>query len=92
MEKILEMFGVGRNTISMLSEVDMILSLQEHASYEWWVRYEYRIKGKNHIGCFAKANKLTSNLFFPGHEKVEALDDWDKRYVQQGEMLSYTYL
>ena len=79
MDKILELIGSGPNTVSIVTEAEMMLSLQEHASYEWWVRYEYRIKGKNFIGFRTNANKLTSNLFFPGHEKAESLDDWDKR-------------
>ena len=79
MESILELSGVGTNTTSMVSEADMMLSLQEDTSYEWWIRYEYRIKGKNHLGFRANATKLTSNVFFPGREKAEALDDWDKR-------------
>ena len=81
MENVLKLFGVGPFTTSMVTEADMILSLQEDHSYQWWIRYEYRIKGKNHIGFRANVHKLTSNLFFPGQEKAEALDDWDKRYI-----------
>ena len=81
MENVLKLFGVGPFTSSMVTEADMILSLQEDHSYQWWIRYEYRIKGKNHIGFRANVHKLTSNLFFPGQEKAEALDDWEKRYI-----------
>ena len=50
MEQVLELFGVGKNTASMVLEADMMLSLQEDTSYEWWIRYEYWIKGKTILG------------------------------------------
>ena len=81
MEEVLRAFGAGPCTSGMVLNSDMVLSLQEDVDYFWWIRYEYRFKGRNHIGFKTNSNKLTSNKFYPGKESPEALDDWDKRYV-----------
>lgn len=81
MEEVLQLCGAGPNTMSMVLSSDMMISIQEDVSYHWWVRYEYRIKGKNHAGFTSSTYKMTSNKFFPGKEQPESLDDWDKRFT-----------
>ena len=81
MEEVLQACGTGPYTSEMVLNADMVLSLQEDTDYYWWIRYEYRLKGRNHIGFKTNSHKLTSNKFYPGKESPEALDDWDKRYV-----------
>ena len=80
MDEVFQLFGAGPCTSSMVSGADMILSLQEDATNNWWIRTEYRFKGKNHLGYRQHVHKLTSNIFFPGQEKPEVEEDWDKRY------------
>ena len=81
MGDVLQSCGAGPYTSAMVKDADMVLSLQEDMDYHWWIRYEYRFKGKNHVGFKTHANKMTSNTFFPGKEEIEWLDDWDKRYL-----------
>ena len=80
MGEILQLCGSGQYTSDMVINADMVLSLQEDIDYHWWIRYEYRFKGKNHVGLMTHANKMTSNTFYPGDEKTESTEDWDKRY------------
>ena len=80
MGEVLQSCGAGPYTSAMVVDADMVLSLQEDTDYHWWIRYEYRFRGKNHVGFKTHANKMTSNMFYPGDEKTESMEDWDKRY------------
>ena len=85
MDKVLEAMGAGQCTITMVLKAEMILSLQEDVDYYWWVRQEYRFKGKNNPNNPYKnsfrvnVHKMTSNKFWPNGDKPESLDDWDQR-------------
>ena len=65
MEAVLQECGAGCCTSSMVTNTDMVLSLQEDIDYHWWIRYEYRFRGKNHVGFKTHVNKMTSNTFYP---------------------------
>ena len=79
MEEVLRLLGAGTCISSMILQSYMLLSLQEDVDFQWWVRYEYRMKGLNHLGFRQAVNKLTSNKFFLEQEKPDVLEDWDKR-------------
>ena len=83
MEEVLRLLGAGPCTTSMVSQSYMLLSLQEDVDYQWWVRYEYRLKGvtvnKMYQTVRQTVNKLTSNKFYLEQEKPDVLEDWDKR-------------
>ena len=80
MENIFKLIGAGPFTTEMVLQSKMVMSLQEDIDFGWWVRYEYRFKGKDHLGFRRAFHKMTSNKYYPGIEKAEALEDWDQRY------------
>ena len=80
MEEVLPLLGTGPCTAAMVLQANMMLSLQEDIDFGWWIRYEYYIKGKSPRGYKARAHKMTSNKFIPECEKLELIEDWDKRY------------
>ena len=93
MEEVLQACGAGCYTSSMVRNTDMVLSLQEDIDYRWWIRYEYRFRGRNHVGFKTHVNKMTSNTFYPGDENTEYTEDWDKRYLTHEAHFSlYKYL
>ena len=79
MNEILRLIGAGHCITAIISQSDMLLSLQEDIDFGWWVRYEYLFKGKTRLGFKANAHKMTSNKFVPDAERPENLEDWDKR-------------
>ena len=79
MDEILRLVGAGQGITNMISQSDMMVSLQEDIDFGWWVRYEYLFKGKTRLGFKANAHKMTSNKFVPESERPENLEDWDKR-------------
>ena len=87
MGEVLPLLGTGPCTASMVLRANMMLSLQEDIDFGWWIRYEYYMKGKNPKGYKARAHKMTSNKFIPECEKLELIEDWDKRYYY-----IYTYI
>ena len=80
MGEVLPLLGTGPCTAAMVLQANMMLSLQEDIDFGWWIRYEYYIKGKSPRGYKARAHKMTSNKFIPECEKLELIEDWDKRY------------
>jgi hypothetical protein len=79
MDEILGLIGAGQGITTIISQSDMLVSLQEDIDFGWWVRYEYLFKGKTRRGFKANAHKMTSNKFVPESERPENLEDWDKR-------------
>ena len=79
MDEILKLIGAGQGITTIISQSDMMVSLQEDIDFGWWVRYEYLFKGKTRLGFKANAHKMTSNKFVPESERPENLEDWDKR-------------
>ena len=78
MDEILKLIGAGQGITTIISQSDMMVSLQEDIDFGWWVRYEYLFKGKTRLGFKANAHKMTSNKFVPESERPENLEDWDK--------------
>ena len=80
MEKVYKLIGAGPFTSEMVLRSRMVISLQEDFDFGWWIRSEYLFKGKGHLGFKKSFHKMTSNKYYPGIDKGELLEDWDKRY------------
>ena len=78
MGEILRLVGAGPYTAEMVLDSEMVLSIQEDLDFSWWIRHEYRYKGRNRLGFKTHAHKMISNKY-PGRPTPELLDDWDKR-------------
>ena len=62
MENIFKLIGAGPFTTEMVMQSKMVMSLQEDIDFGWWVRYEYRFKGKDHLGFRRAFHKMTSTV------------------------------
>ena len=83
MDQVFKLIGVGPCTSEMVLKSKMLISLQEDFDFGWWIRSEYRFKGAGRHRFKKVAHKMTSNKHYPGIEKGELLEDWDKRYYLQ---------
>ena len=79
MEEVLQLIGAEPNTIKMVLDAALMISIQEDIDIGWWFRTEYCFTGKNRYSYKTRAYKMTSNKLYLGKERPESMDDWDKR-------------